>query len=84
MSESLVAVYVSRGRTVTTGSWPALNRHGPGSQVQLPIEDAVRLRAGGFVQDKPPILNPSATTPNPAAIGHVDPNINAQGPTYRR
>jgi hypothetical protein len=81
MSE-LISVYVSRGRTVATGSWPALDRHGPGMKLELPIEDAARLRVGGFVQDTPPILTPP-TAPNPAHIGPAGP-VNVQGPIYRR
>jgi hypothetical protein len=83
MSESLVSVYVARGRTVTTGSWPSPDRHGPGTKIELPIADAARLRAGGFVQNTAPILDPQ-TTPNPAHIGPVSPNINAPGAVYRR
>jgi hypothetical protein len=82
MSESLVAVFVSRGRSVCTGHGPSLDRHEPGSQVQLPHDEAGRLRKMGFVQDEQPVLMPP-TTPNSAGIGPVGPKT-AQGLVYRR
>ncbi len=83
MSESLVAVFVSRGRSVWTGTWPSPERHGPGTKIELPTEEVARLRKLGFVQEKAPFLSPP-TTPNPAHIGPVSPNVSVQGPVYRR
>jgi hypothetical protein len=81
MSEPLVSVFVARGRIVCTGNWPSLDRHWPGSKIELQHEEAYRLRRLGFVQDTAPVLTP-ATAPNPAQVGAQ--NAHVQGPTFRR
>lgn len=66
-------MFVSRGRTLVQNGTP----NGPGSMVTLPPDEAARLREQGFVQSEPPVLMPVGMPPNPAAIGHVSPGINA-------
>lgn len=76
MSEQML--FVARGRTVI------LNRvhHGPGSELSLAHDEAEFLASRGFVQTEPPILMPSATTPNHAGIGAHGGEV--QGPHFHR
>jgi hypothetical protein len=66
-------MFVSRGRTLVIDG----QANGPGAMVKLPTDEAARLQSAGFVQSEPPRLDPTVVPPNPAAIGHVSPGINA-------
>lgn len=76
-----ITVYVSRGRSVSKGIAGKVDSHGPGTKIELPAAEALRLMGLGFVQHEPPRLAPPSA-PNTAAIGMQ--GQNAQGPTYRR
>jgi hypothetical protein len=77
-----ITAYVARGKSISTGQPGKFEFHGPGTKVELPAAEALRLISLGFVQDTPPDLAPP-TAPNPAHIGPAGP-VNVQGPVYRR
>jgi hypothetical protein len=84
MPEATSTLFVARGHTVMTGRQDGTGAapvvaNGPGTMLTLPLDEARRLTALGFLQDTPPSL--AAPKPeNPSSVGlHV-----AQGPDFSR
>jgi hypothetical protein len=61
-SEKRLATYTPEGKPVHVA---VLKEFGPGHEVELPVDEIVRLRAAGFLFD------PSAIIPAPSQGAHV-------------
>jgi hypothetical protein len=76
-TDTNVTAYVCRGRTVMTSDGP----QGPGTELNLPVEEARHLMKLGFLQASLPVLLPPAEY-NPAGVG-LQAGTMLQGPKFR-